>query len=198
MLVAAADYFFYGHIVGWTAALIAAMLIGALVFRESKFLASVGGRALLLASVGLLLALVEQPTWFNIAYLIMCLGALSLTNRRGWESDFVRWFRRWTRWAITGWTRLFLDNSLAARWLMRHGVSPTIAKKISGWSIPAILGAIFIGIFAWANPIISSCVTSISPNSRGCASPAQSGSSSSPSGWRTSSGGSWAAVTIAG
>jgi hypothetical protein len=155
MLVAAADYFFYGHIVGWTAALIAAMLIGALVFRESKFLASVGGRALLLASVGLLLALVEQPTWFNIAYLIMCLGALSLTNRRGWESDFVRWFRRWTRWAITGWTRLFLDNSLAARWLMRHGVSPTIAKKISGWSIPAILGAIFIGIFAWANPIIS-------------------------------------------
>jgi hypothetical protein len=40
---------------------------------------------------------------------------------------------------------------------MRHGVSPTIAKKISGWSIPAILGAIFIGIFAWANPIISSC-----------------------------------------
>lgn len=155
VVVAFADFFFYRHVVGWTAALIAAMLIGALAFRQTRFLSSIGGRLLFLASVGLLLALVEQPTWFNVSYLIVCLGGLALTNHRGWESDFSRWVQRWIRWAMTGWTRLFLDNSVVARWLMRHGISMSWSRRLSAWSIPAVLGAAFVGVFAWANPIIS-------------------------------------------
>ena len=80
---------------------------------------------------------------------------LALINAHGWESDFVRWLRRLARWLITGWTRLFRDNGVAVRWLIRRGFSPALAHGVAAWIIPLCFTSVFVAIFAWANPIIS-------------------------------------------
>src|SRR5688572_18812676 len=154
-VVWAADFFLYGHRVGWTAAVVAAAMLMVLAIRDTKFLGLTGGRSAWLATIGLLAALVEQPTWLNVLYILVCFGVLALINTQGWDNDFVRWLARFGRWIAIGWTRLFLDNGVAMRWLMRHGVSPTLARGIAAWIIPILFTCIFIAIFAWANPIIS-------------------------------------------
>src|SRR3954465_13242517 len=87
-VVAAADFFLYGHTLGWTAALVAAALLAAVAARNTRFLRSTGGRVFALAAVGPLFALIEQPTWLNVFYALLCLGALAMTNAMGWEPDF--------------------------------------------------------------------------------------------------------------
>lgn len=154
-VVWAADFFLYGHRLGWTAAVVAGAMLVMLAARDTRFLGTLGGRIAWLATLGLLVALIEQPTWLNVLYIIVCLGTLALVNTQGWDDDFMRWLARFGRWAGTGWTRLFLDNGLAMRWLIRRGVSPTLARGIAAWVIPVMLACVFVAIFAWANPIIS-------------------------------------------
>src|SRR3954468_10782888 len=105
IVVAAADFLLYGHPVGWVAALLAGLMLVLLAMRDATFLTTPGGRVIWLAAAGLLLALVEQPTWFNVSYIIVCLGALVVINRAGWEADFWPLARRFSRWLATGWTR---------------------------------------------------------------------------------------------
>ncbi|MEA2710911.1 MAG: hypothetical protein QOF78_3512 [Phycisphaerales bacterium] len=154
-VVAAADFFLYNHRIGWTAALVAAAMLMVLAIRDTTFLGISGGRIAWLATIGLLFALVEQPTWLNILYIFVCLGVLALINTKGWDNDFVRWLRRFARWLATGWTRLFLDNGVAMKWLIRRGFSPALARGIAAWIIPLLFTSIFVALFAWANPIIA-------------------------------------------
>ena len=154
-VVWAADFFLYGHRLGWTAAVVAGAMLLMLAARDTRFLDARGGRVAWVATLGLLVALIEQPTWLNVLYVVVCLATLALVNAQGWDNDFVRWAGRLGRWVMTGWTRLFLDNGLAVRWLVRHGFSPTLAKGIAAWLIPVMLTCVFVAIFAWANPIIS-------------------------------------------
>ena len=154
-VVAAADHFLYAHRLGWTAAIVAAAMLAVLALRDASFLKLTGGRVMGLAALGLLLALVEQPTWLNILYIGVCLSVLALVNAHGWESDFVRWLRRLGRWLLAGWVRIFLDNGVVMRWLVRRGFSPALARGIAAWIIPVLLASVFVAIFAWANPIIS-------------------------------------------
>jgi hypothetical protein len=155
-VVAAADYFIYrGAGLGWTAALVAGAMLFALAVRDTRFLTTFGGRVVWLASIGLLFALVEQPTWLNVLYALVCVSTLALINSSGWTGDFVRWLQRWLLWAATAWSRVFLDNGVAMRWLVRRGLSPTLARGVAAWVIPVLLSLVFVGIFALANPIIS-------------------------------------------
>jgi hypothetical protein len=154
-VVAAADFLIYGHTLGWTSALVAAAMLAALALRDTAFWRARGGRLCALAAVGLLFALIEQPTWLNVAYSIVCLGALAMTNALGWEPDFWPWVRRWGGWIAIGWAQVFLDNGLVVRWLMRRGFSFRSARGIAAWCVPVLLASVFVAIFAWANPIIA-------------------------------------------
>lgn len=155
LIVAAADFFFYGHAIGWTVSAIVAAMFCLIAARDSRFYHTIGGRAFTLALFGLLFALVEQPTWLNVAYAMLCLSGISLINAFGPESDFSQWLMRWSRWISLGWTRFFIDNSVVVRFLVRRGVSPTRARGIAVWIVPAMLASVFVALFAWANPIIS-------------------------------------------
>ena len=157
IVVAAADFFVYDneHSLGWTSALVAAAMLMVLALRDTTFLGVTGGRVAWLATLGLLAALIEQPTWLNILYLLLCLATLALINAQGWDNSFTRWLARLVRWIATGWTRLFRDNGIVMRWLIRGGVSPALARGIAAWIIPVLFTSIFIAIFAWANPLIS-------------------------------------------
>src|SRR4029078_7566267 len=92
--------------------------------RDTRFYRTISGRAFTLALVGLLFAMVDQPTTLNVGYAILCLSGISLISAFGPESDFTRWVSRWTRWLSLGWTRFFVDNSLVVRFLVRCGISP--------------------------------------------------------------------------
>lgn len=153
--VAVADFFFYGHMIGWTAAAFAVVLLAAMAFRDSRFLRSAGGRLVLLASIGLLFALVEQPTWLNVTYTILCIAALAIVNTSGWQPDFPEWAKRWTSLLLTGWMRLFSDNSVVIRFLARNGISPSTARGIFVWVVPVSLASVFLALFAWGNPVLS-------------------------------------------
>src|SRR5438309_9291862 len=98
LIVAAADFFLYGHPLGWTAAAVAAVMLAALTLRNTAFLRTTGGRVCALAAVGLLFALIEEPTWLNIAYAVLCLGALAIINSMGWEPNFWPWVQRIGKW----------------------------------------------------------------------------------------------------
>ena len=135
LTVAAADFFFYGHMIGWTTAAFALILLIFLALRDSRFLQPAGGKIVLLSALGLLFALIEQPTWFNIAYIILCLGALGIINTFGWQRDFPEWARRWGHLLATGWMRLFSDNSVFIRCLARYGIPPSVARNIFAWTL---------------------------------------------------------------
>src|SRR5436190_3118610 len=81
--VAAADFFFYGHMIGWTAAAFVLILLLVLTFRDSRFLRPAGGKVMAFAAIGLLIAIVEQPTWLNVTYIVLCLGGLAIVNTFG-------------------------------------------------------------------------------------------------------------------
>jgi len=51
LVVAAADFFFYRHAIGWTAAALTAVMFTLLAVRDDRFLGSVGGRVLTLATL---------------------------------------------------------------------------------------------------------------------------------------------------
>src|SRR4051794_40840707 len=72
-IVAAADVFFWHSAIGWTAAAITAAMFALVAARDTRFLGTVGGRVFTIALVGLLFALVEQPTWLNVTYALVCL-----------------------------------------------------------------------------------------------------------------------------
>ena len=155
IVVAVSDYFFYGHPLGWPSAVVALTLFALVAARSTRFLDARGGRVTALAATGLLLALVEQPTWLNVLYALVCLSALALANDFGWESDFARWLRRLARWLASAWANVFLDNGVVVRWLVRRGLAPATARGVAAWVIPALCSTVFVALFAWANPIIS-------------------------------------------
>lgn len=154
-VVALADYFFYDHPVGWPAAILAGAMLALLATRSMRFLATTGGRVVALAAIGLLVALIEQPTLLNVCYVLVCLSALALTNSLGWDNDFTRWLGRFARWFNNSWAGLFLDNGLVVRWLVRHGLPPGVARTVAAWTVPVLASSVFVALFAWANPVIS-------------------------------------------
>src|SRR6185437_6171120 len=139
LIVAAADFLFYGHTIGWTAAAIVGAMFSLICARDTRFFNSIAGRTFTLAIGGLLVALVDQPTTLNVTYALLCLSGISLINAFGLESGFVRWARRWLNWITWGWARILLDNSVAMRWLARRGVSPKVARTFLAWTIPLAL-----------------------------------------------------------
>jgi hypothetical protein len=154
-IVSAADFLLYNHTLGWTAAAVAALMFAAIALRNARFLRTTGGQVFAVLMVGLLVALVEQPTWLNIAYALLCLAALAIINSSGWEPDFWPWIGRIGRWLGVGWAQVFLDNGLVVRFLLRRGVSPRTARGIAAWIVPGLLASVFVAIFAIGNPILA-------------------------------------------
>jgi len=148
-VVAAADYLIYdGRALGWTAAIVVGVLLAVLAVRDWSFLRTTGGKVFAVAAIGLLLALVEQPTWLNVLYALVCLAAIALINHFGWQADFWPWVRRLGGWITTAWILPLHDNTIVIRWLVRRGLSPRMARGVAAWIIPILLSSVFVAISA--------------------------------------------------
>jgi len=156
-LIALADWLFYDHTLGWTAALFAAALVCVMCIRSTRFL-RIGfpGWILFIAALGMIVLLAEEPTPLTVPYAILLLGTLALINANGWTSSALAWVNRWCQLLVLGWLRPILDSRLVAQWVARSPITRVSRGwGIGGWIVPVMLGCVFLGIFCIANPILS-------------------------------------------
>lgn len=151
-LVVLVDFLFYGHGVGSTLgglalALLAATLVTGTVRLRDRRAAVCALVALLLA-----LALVDRPTFFDVVLFGCALSVAVLSARARSGDDAFRWFQRVTFNGLAAGIRPPTDLLRLAR------ISPFGRKGVSRLAVTLVLpllgGAIFLWLFALANPVI--------------------------------------------
>ncbi len=159
-LVATADWLFYGRPLGWTAGAFLVLLILTAGVRAGNPAASAPGRVVQGALWGLAGSLAYQPGPIAIALSAVGIVSLVLLGRGGWTDSIPEWIRRWGMFLWNGWTLWWRDlRRVNARRLRRsRGYSPASGRR-RGWFIPIALGAVFLSLFAAANPIIERGIT---------------------------------------
>jgi hypothetical protein len=154
-LIAVGDLFFYHQPVGCTLGLFAAVMLAAVSLREHRYLRGWPGRATLIAMIGLLLALIEHPGPLRVTMALLALTSIALLNRFEWTTSVTAWASRWSEMLLRIFAQLPIDLRNINRWTRAHG-GPTAKtlRIIAKWTIPVLLSAVFVGLFAVANPII--------------------------------------------
>ena len=156
-LVALADWLFYGHAVGWSAGIFGLTLILALTLRGGRYLRSWPGRAVAAATLGMVVALVVHPGALVVTLGLLGLVTLAILDRGGWTSSVAEWGWRWLAFVVRSGPQGASDLLMGCRWLRRH---PALWKHAGGlaraalWVVPVMLSAVFVGLFALANPIV--------------------------------------------
>lgn len=158
-LVIVADRLFYDQPLGWTGGLFAALLAVGVLIRNARGLRVWAGRITLLALAGLVLALVEHPGPLRITMALLALASLAAINHHGWTTSASAWIARWFEIFSRAFVQLPTDIVWANRWTRTHGGRAARAlRTFSQWSIPVLLSLVFIGLFALANPVVSTWV----------------------------------------
>ncbi|QNN23494.1 DUF4173 domain-containing protein [Planctomycetales bacterium ZRK34] len=151
-LVALADFFFYDHLIGITAGLYTAALLVIVLARYPAALKSVPGVITTLALIGLIGAMIDWPGWLEIILTACALLMLVRIGQRRWQTDPFVWFGHWLRFIFTAWATPFHDYIILRR--AARGSGLRTGRRAAGWGVPVLLTAVFVGLFAAANPII--------------------------------------------
>ncbi len=153
-----ADTLFYGHPWGVNTALFGMVVVIAVVLRSPGLWRSWMGRSWILLAGMALIALVEEPSPLAVIMAIVTLGMLVLASQRNIGERVSDWANQWLHLLATLFFRVLLDNAIVARWCKRHPYASnrlaTLARLIAWWFLPVMAGAIFVLLFAAANPII--------------------------------------------
>jgi hypothetical protein len=157
---AGADLFFYRHNLGWTAGAYLLLLTFLIALRSWLPHIRLKVSLLLLAVLGLAIALVQSPTRFNIACAILALGTLALSLRLPQPARLTEWIFRWWHLLFAPLSRPLHDGSRMVRWFVRHPNAATGPLRTVGlWTIPICLGGFFAMLFSIANPIVDHWTT---------------------------------------
>jgi hypothetical protein len=157
---AGADLFFYHHNLGWTVGAYLLLLTLLLAMRSWSLHRKPCVSFLLLAVLGLVVALIQSPTRFNIPCAIAALGTLALALRLPQAAGIKQWLARWFALLIAPLSRPIRDATRICRWLIRHpGAATGPLRTIGLWMIPLCLGSFFALLFAIANPIVDHWAT---------------------------------------
>lgn len=164
-----ADFLFFRQWVGWTLGGFFALVGGLLLLRHARGLAfraswgRVTASAALLA--GLLVSMVLEPGVLAFLLALVWVGGLVTRARLGDKGAALGWSwvaRQGVFWG-TLWARPVLDAVVARRWHAR-GAKGLAAKGMlllkfvfiaAGVVVPVVLGLVFLGLFASANPVIA-------------------------------------------
>lgn len=163
-LVIAADLLFYGQTLGWTAGLFTAGLLLALLIRPAAARHRRATRLIAAALAGLVLALVEEPTPLVMAVTFVAIVLLAMTSRQGWTGSAKAWIERWGKFLLVGWLKIVRDAAVSLKWTRRHPAAGTggpaaAVRGLGKWVIPLLLGGVFVGLFAEANPVVERWVS---------------------------------------
>lgn len=159
LLLALADYLFYGQEPGWTLGLFALVWTGALAVAVPA--ARRGGAVIALAAAALFgCVLIDDPNPLAWAMLWAALASTALLTRVRFD-DAARWALRLFAYALTGPFRPAVD----ALRLVRRGTGTSVRGILATLAVPVIGGALFIGLFAGANPLIGAALERLEPPS---------------------------------
>jgi hypothetical protein len=161
-LVAAADFLFLRQYAGWTTGLFSALLILGLLLTHGRTWRQPAARWTLLYALLAAVALVVEPTALAVVLTAFAITALALVMRQGGHRTVSGWVMRFTGllllWPFVG----LFDVGRLARARRRRGApaAPTTPAGQRGtafgrWLLPALLGFVFLLLFAAANPLIA-------------------------------------------
>jgi hypothetical protein len=163
-LAVLADFLFYRHVIGWTLGLFGAVVLLAVVVRGGRGRAGLwkswhGGVAAV-ASFGIMLALVEEPSLPGVLLALLGIGAVTILTRQKLADTVMGWIGQLGLLTLLLFVRPVADWLITARWeRRRHAPRRRIvrlATTIAWWFFPLLAGLIFFLLFAAANPIVES------------------------------------------
>src|SRR4051812_14325479 len=119
-MVAVADWLFYQAPLGCNTAIYMDLLLVIVMMRAASPMRSWKEKLLVLANVGLIVALVEQPSGLVVFMAITGVGTLTIAQRVRWPRTVPEWAARWWRLILVGWTAIIRDNTAAVIADLRH------------------------------------------------------------------------------
>lgn len=163
LLLALADRLFYGHEPGATLGVFTLAWVAALALAVPAMRRGAAPVALAVAALfGLLL--VEDPS--PLAWILFWTASASATLlARVRFDDAARWALRLLAHATAGLARPLAD----ALRLFRLGAGTSARAALATLALPVIGGAVFIALFAGANPLIGAALDRLEPPSLGAA-----------------------------
>lgn len=155
-LVVLADVFFWKQPQGWTVGCYGLLLMGAIVLSAGRLPRDRPAVVIAAALVFLFLSCFEEPNRLTVALGLLGLGTLALAAREGWSASSVVWIKRWGLLLGAGWLALFRDVRAYSRSRQAEGSGRRSGLRfLRNWSLAAVLGGVFVGLLAAANPIIA-------------------------------------------
>ena len=147
------DWLFYGHTLGWSAAVYLLLVVGLIAGRLGN------GRRAFWVMLGLLLgltvALAEEPTVLGVGLAVVGVGMLAALGVNEWVGSVRSWMVRGIAGIANVVVRPLLDLRVAGQWMGRHiNAQPRAARMAVRWIVPMVLGMVFVGLFTLANPVI--------------------------------------------
>lgn len=153
-LVALADLLFVWHEPGSTLGLFALAWVAALVLARQGLLRERRGRVALIAAVAFALVLVDRPgllAWglFGVSMAVAALSARVRSGEPAWA-----WVQRLVVMAVVGLAGPVIDLFRLSR-LKRRRTGRSALAMLGVLVMPVVGGAVFLALFAAANPLIS-------------------------------------------
>ncbi len=156
-LVAIADWLFYKQPFGWSAGIFAFLLVSAIMLFKPAIVRTPGTPWLILAMIGLCIALAAQPGPLVITLAILCIVLLASLTQKGLTVEAWRWFFVWKTFFLFAFLQMIHDLRLRSRWQKSSHSAPShssVPHHFHQWFLPVTLSLGFLFLFAIANPLI--------------------------------------------
>ena len=154
VMTALADWLFFGHALGISAVVfVLALAVGVLVASPTW----ATRREMLTAAAILcaaLLPFVEAPTVLSWLFCIAGAAYFALTASARATGPLYENAAAALWLIVVGPFLIFPDLGRVCHLAKRGGVATSVGNVVVGWTVPFVLGAIFLGLFASANPVI--------------------------------------------
>ena len=160
LLVAAADFLFLDRGVGWTLGLYGMLLLTAAALHNPALLAHRRGKSLFLLGAGLCLAMVETLNVLALTLFAVCFGAL-LSEVRLEDSALTAFRKLMALMLHIGGGSVFGDLRGYSHYRRRTRHIGIVPGLLRGWLLPLSLSAVFVVLFAAANPVIDKWLLSL-------------------------------------
>lgn len=155
LLVVFADFLFYGHYKGWSIGLFDLTLLVSVLACNRHIEKYRHFWTASLAAFGLILALIISPEDLTIFMFAITIITLALLPQFSKLESVKTLFKNVIYYAITGWYRFYCDNVVILHIRKRSQKFRGKGVFILSWFLPISLSAVFIMLFASANPIIT-------------------------------------------
>ena len=154
LLVVAADALLLNQPVGISAALFFSLLVLCMAIVLPKSDSGSPAALAFLPACAALPALAEDVSILSVGFALLSLTAIALSDRLVWYRDTTRWIGLAIAFPFRSLAANFGDLGRFTKRQIERNSPGIIARHFAGWVLPVMLGFVFLGIFAIANPII--------------------------------------------